>query len=183
MHKHALVVGGTGMLSGVSLWLVRQGYHVSVIGRSKTRLARLTEQAAPRSGGITPLSVDYRDEQSLKNEVEKTIQTNGPIELVVSWIHSTAPQAPTIIDDVVSRHSHGEWRLFHVRSSTSYISRTPAKTSDTCRYRQVFLGFVLTEGGSRWLTDDEIASGVISAIEQDRTETIVGTLEPWDRRP
>ncbi|MGY3190168.1 hypothetical protein ACVWXS_004902 [Lysinibacillus sp. TE18511] len=32
--RHALVVGGTGMLSGVSLWLLNQGYHVSIIARN-----------------------------------------------------------------------------------------------------------------------------------------------------
>ena len=32
--KHVLVVGGSGMLADVSLWLNNQGYHVSVIARN-----------------------------------------------------------------------------------------------------------------------------------------------------
>lgn len=32
--KHALVVGGTGMLADVSIWLVNQGYQVSIIARN-----------------------------------------------------------------------------------------------------------------------------------------------------
>lgn len=181
--KHALVVGGTGMLAGVSLWLVKQGYHVSVIGRSTTRLKRLVDLAEPRGQQISPLSVDYRDTVALREKIEQSIENHGPIELVVSWIHAIAPDALQNIDDVVSRHIDHEWTLFHVRSSTSYISRTPAKTSDSCRYRQVFLGFILTAHGSRWLTDEEIATGVISAVENDQVETVVGTLEPWNQRP
>ena len=42
--KHALVVGGTGMLSGVSLWLLDQGYHVSIIARNSDRMKNLIEQ-------------------------------------------------------------------------------------------------------------------------------------------
>ncbi len=34
---HALVIGGTGMLADVSLWLVREGYYVSVIARRYAR--------------------------------------------------------------------------------------------------------------------------------------------------
>lgn len=30
--KHALVIGGSGMLAKVSLWLAENGYTVSVIG-------------------------------------------------------------------------------------------------------------------------------------------------------
>src|SRR5690606_12782307 len=33
-QNHALVIGGTGMLRGVCLWLTEQGYVTSVIGRS-----------------------------------------------------------------------------------------------------------------------------------------------------
>jgi hypothetical protein len=32
--RHALVIGGSGMLAGASLWLARQGREVTVIGRN-----------------------------------------------------------------------------------------------------------------------------------------------------
>lgn len=201
--QHALVVGGTGMLADVSLWLAEQGYHVSVIGRNRARLARLQERAAapseraeqdtvsskrpeiPEEGSnrITPLAVDYRDGQALRSEIEQTIRMNGPINLVVSWIHAIAPQALGTIDEAVSAHAAGEWRLYHVRGSATAIPKEPANVSPNCRYRQIFLGFVLTPYGSRWLTNDEIASGVIAAIQHDQLESVVGTLEPWDKRP
>jgi hypothetical protein len=50
-------------------------------------------------------------------------------------------------------------------------------------YSQVILGFVLDGNSSRWLTNDEISAGVIKAIEQPEEISIVGSIEPWERRP
>lgn len=36
--KQASVVGGTGMLSDVALWLIQEGYHVFVIGRNTQKM-------------------------------------------------------------------------------------------------------------------------------------------------
>ncbi|MCI0764280.1 short-chain dehydrogenase [Bacillus sp. TL12] len=35
---HALVIGGTGMLKNVSVWLCNQEFYVSIIGRDKDKL-------------------------------------------------------------------------------------------------------------------------------------------------
>ncbi|WP_309243101.1 hypothetical protein [Bacillus cereus group sp. BfR-BA-01309] len=35
---HALVIGGTGMLKRVSMWLWEKGFHVSIIGRDEVKL-------------------------------------------------------------------------------------------------------------------------------------------------
>ena len=50
--KHALVVGGTGMLSEVCMWLVNQNYHVSVIGRNPEKMRGLVENAEKRKNII-----------------------------------------------------------------------------------------------------------------------------------
>jgi short-subunit dehydrogenase len=62
--KHALVVGGTGMLAEVSLWLLENGYHVSIIARNMDRMNRLIEKKRFKSR-VTPILVDYKnsDEQ------------------------------------------------------------------------------------------------------------------------
>ena len=43
---YALVIGGTGMLTDVSLWLVREGYHISIVARNRERMERLISRAA-----------------------------------------------------------------------------------------------------------------------------------------
>ncbi|WP_191126266.1 Rossmann-fold NAD(P)-binding domain-containing protein [Cerasibacillus terrae] len=42
--KHALIVGGAGMLSNVSLWILDKGYHVSIIARNPRRIKNLIER-------------------------------------------------------------------------------------------------------------------------------------------
>ena len=50
-------------------------------------------------------------------------------------------------------------------------------------YQAVVLGFVVENGGSRWLTNDEISSGVFAAIQSGAPLSIIGTVKPWTARP
>jgi hypothetical protein len=47
----------------------------------------------------------------------------------------------------------------------------------------VVLGFVAGETGSRWLTNDEISTGVLKAVDEDAPLSIVGETRPWSARP
>jgi hypothetical protein len=181
---HALVVGGTGMLKKASLWLVEQGYHVSVIARDDKKLSSLVENSKDPSH-ITPLKVDYENEISLRLQIHKSIQKNGPIDLVVTWIHSTAPNALPVIMNQIEQSILGKWKLYHVCGSSSNLEelKTKADPSESCLYHQVKLGFVIESNKSRWLTNDEIADGVIEAIKNENDVTVVGTLTPWEKRP
>lgn len=38
-------------------------------------------------------------------------------------------------------------------------------------------------GGSRWLTNEEIWQGTLAAIENDWTESVIGVVTPWAKRP
>ncbi|WP_417898142.1 short-chain dehydrogenase [Bacillus haimaensis] len=180
MRKHALVIGGTGMLSEVSLWLAGEGYHISVVGRDAERMQRLTA----RSGHISPVLVDYKNEIQFAAGLERAVEENGPIELVVAWIHSDAPQALGQVISIVG-NQRGEWSLFHVLGSKADLREVKESVSITAgsSYHQVQLGFVLEGDGSRWLRNDEIAIGVIEAVAGRREVSLVGVLEPWERRP
>ncbi|MFA1819704.1 hypothetical protein ACDX78_05815 [Virgibacillus oceani] len=70
--KHAAVVGGTGMLSGSSLWLLENGYHVSIIARNADRMNRLMEKTSFQSR-VTPILVDYKNSDELKKKVDATM--------------------------------------------------------------------------------------------------------------
>jgi hypothetical protein len=186
---HAMVIGGTGMLSEVSLNLLKSGYEVSVIGRSPARLQQLAQKAASQgeqaSRRLSLISVDYHQNDELQKEVSKAIEANGPIRLLVSWIHSTAPDAlPIILTEVAHTKTKEDFRLFHILGSSTDLDEMKAKVNPPahCHYRQVKLGFILEARGSRWLTNEEIATGVWSAIQQDAS-SIIGVLEPWEKRP
>ncbi|MBL5768337.1 MULTISPECIES: short-chain dehydrogenase [Heyndrickxia] len=182
--KHALVVGGTGMLSNTSLWLMSKGYQVSVIGRNVNRMEGLISRSIDRSL-IIPILVDYSDVALLKRNLRQAIERNGPIELVIAWIHSYAENALEIISKEVSHWNEGTWSLFHVLGSSRNLSEIKSEINvfDSCRYHQVQVGFVIENGHSRWLTNEEISQGVIDSVQNDKLTNIIGTLEPWEKRP
>lgn len=181
---HALVIGGTGMLADTSLWLVSNGYHVSVIGRNTNRMECLINNATKPSL-ITPLLVDYRDGSLLLKKVREAMKLNGPIELVIAWIHSYADSTLSSISNEISQWQNGSWKLFHVLGSRANLTAFKEKMGklDSPQYHQVQLGFMIENGHSRWLTKEEISQGVIDSIQQDRFLHIVGTMEPWEKRP
>ncbi|MEI4827878.1 short-chain dehydrogenase [Bacillus sp. FJAT-53711] len=178
---HVLVVGGTGMLQEVSKWFVEQGFHTSVIGRNVKRLEEI-KNICKASERVTCLAVDYHDSDELRAKIKNSIKNNGPITLVVAWIHSTAVDALQMISEEVDAVSK-EWELFHILGSSAYKSNKKVRCSSLCSYYRIILGFVVEEKYSRWLTHDEIVSGVIAGIQNKQQEWIVGTLEPWDARP
>lgn len=178
--KHALVIGGTGMLAQASVWLSQNGYRVSVIGRNPEKMQRLIEK---NPKGINPVPVDYRNTDKLAEQLSHIQQKNGPIQLVLAWIHSDGPDVIPCLIDSLPRDS--EWKLFHVNGSSSNLEEIKARVSVPAhvRYHQIQLGFHLENGTSRWLTHDEISAGVIEAMRDGKAQYIVGTLSPWERRP
>lgn len=170
--KHVLVVGGSGMLADVSLWLNNQGYHVSVIARNPHRLKKLIDKV-PHKNKITAISVDYNNDEWLRKEIISTVIKNGKIE-----------NALEIICKEVSNGSD-EWNLFHVLGSSSNLIEIQKNVpiSENCSYHQIQLGFILEDSYSRWLTDQEISEGVIESISKNKQLHIVGNIEPWDKRP
>lgn len=117
---HALVIGGTGMLKRVSMWLCEQGVHVSIIGRDEVKLERVKrESAVPES--ITCLSLDYHNEDDVKLAIKSTIERNGPITVVVAWIHASAKDMLSLICKELDLSSE-TYSVFHVLGSKA--SRT-----------------------------------------------------------
>lgn len=188
LSRHALVIGGTGMLRGVCLHLAASGYAVSVLARGSDRLKALKRLAGPHGQSIVPIEQDYRDIPAFRRSLHETISKNGPIWLGVAWIRSDAVGTHEATADALGASS---WRTsyFEVRGSNwanpagSVPSWEARFLEHGClRYRVVTLGFMMLDGCTRWLTHDEIAAGVIRAIDGDASGT-VGTVRPWSARP
>ena len=178
--KHALVIGGTGMLKQASVWLSENGYHVSVIGRNPKKMQQLLEQNPMQ---LTPVSVDYTNTKELAEQIRCMQQKNDPIELVVAWVHSTGPHVIPCILEMLPAIQPVEF--FHVNGSSSNLKDIKAKTAVPKHvfYHQIQLGFKRENGISRWLTHDEISQGVIEAVRSGKSESVIGTTKPWDKRP
>ncbi|MBE7106273.1 short-chain dehydrogenase [Bacillus cereus] len=178
---HALVIGGTGMLKKVSMWLCDQGFHVSIVGRDSVKLEKV-QQVCSIPEKITCLSLDYHNGENLKNAIKESIEHSGPITLVIAWIHSTAERALPIICEEIEL-SFKKYRVFHILGSSASRTKLQKIGGALCSYYRVILGFILEDTYARWLTHEEIADGVIKGIESKCTEWIVGRVEPWELRP
>lgn len=181
MGRDALVIGGTGMLGGTVLWLVEQGYRVTVLARDRRRFEQL-RQDMPDPQAVRFIQLDYHRTTELKTAMEEMVAETGPIDLVVSWIHSSAPLALETILDVLSRQQK-PWRLFQVCGSRAWKNPPQEIAREHVVFRRVILGFILEEESARWLYNHEIAQGVIDAIRSDQPLSIVGLVEPWEKRP
>ncbi|MGG4497828.1 short-chain dehydrogenase [Brevibacillus reuszeri] len=182
MSRQALVVGASGMLTGVARWLAEQGYLVTLVGRDQGRLAQVRDGSLyPQSFRLLPL--DYHRTDHLREAMEQLIGENRHIDLVVAWIHQTAPDALPTIQQVLSRPNKN-WSLYHVCGSKAWLHPPIVQEIASCTYHRIILGFVCEkEQKSRWLTNNEIVQGVIRSIQSQKMQSIVGQVEPWDRRP
>ena len=173
MGPHILVVGGTGMLSGLVEALAGDGGRLSLFSRHASRFGRV---------GVAGHDVDYYDEAAFGAALDAA----GPIDLAVTWFHTLKIAAPRRLAERV------RGRLFQVLgSATGDPSRpdrllTAAAVADglpNCALRQVILGFQVEGGRSRWLTDAEISAGVLEAVRTDAILSVVGRVEPWSAKP
>ncbi|MEO8665453.1 MAG: short-chain dehydrogenase [Ignavibacteria bacterium] len=185
---HVLVVGGTGMLKGVPSYYTGHGCTVSVIARNQQGLNELIESKG-ESGFINPVRADYHDYFLLKDKIVSAIESYGSIEACVCWIHSTAPDAPYIIADILN-DQNVSCKYFHVLGceyKDPYTENLDIEKSfkkyENLVYRKIILGFVNEDDHSRWLSNTEISNGVTDGIIREKYSYIVGTVEPWERKP
>lgn len=170
------------MLSKVTEYLAGKYDTVSAISRDEKKIN-------PNLKNINPLIVDYTYYKFLSKSLQSAVEKFGNIELVVSWIHSTAPLAPNIIAEKLNSYNT-PLRFFDILGSAyanpslnTLEREEKLKENKNLLYRRIILGFKIEGNSSRWLTNDEISSGVIEAITNDEEEKIVGIVSPWDKRP
>ncbi len=111
------------MLKRVSMWLCEQGFHVSIIGRDEVKLENVKrESAIPES--ITCLPLDYHNDDDGKLAIKSTIERNGPITVVIAWIHASAKGTLSLICKELDLSSE-TYNVFYILGSKA--SRTPAQ--------------------------------------------------------
>jgi len=174
--RHALVVGGSGMLAGLCRSLCAHAGRVSVMARNTRRILAIGPQ-------IEAIACDYNDGPALA----EMLAPLEPPDLVIAWIHGRAPAARRALAECVA----AEGRLVQVLGSAHGDPSHPERLAEMAKaadglpidYAAVVLGFAVDAGRSRWLTNDEISNGVFAAIESGAAHSIVGTVEPWSSRP
>lgn len=110
----AIVIGGTGMLERVCHFLAEEGYDVYVVHRNKNKFQAMQGRCLfPHK--LYSISVDYHDEAALQKKIQEAIQLKGGYpDLIVSWIHNSAP--PCITNDF--KGSNREKETLEINSRT-----------------------------------------------------------------
>lgn len=179
---HALVIGGTGMLSDVSAYLLNRYKYVSVIARCESSFTSLLENAKSNHGILNPLVTDYSDSKNSLDLIKKSIEEFGNINLCISWIHGYADNFGVEVAKLIADDTKPV--IMNVLGSSGMnlneITESRLKVFSGIlgiEYRSVVLGKIHTSTNNwRWLTDFEISQGVIDAIESSNKITIVGKI-------
>lgn len=185
--SHALVVGGTGMLRPVSIFLTGQYEKVSVLG-----LSDRVDSLAKDYERINPIYADYRNVSDLTVKLETAVRQYGAIELAVVWIHSDAQNSWYDVGERIGSAKNPGRYVHILGSGNADPSNQSAQEARRRRfesmpnigtYQEVFLGWQKERDANRWLTRDEISNGVLYAIRSMATRYVVGNVAPWSERP
>lgn len=160
---HALVVGGTGMLAGLTRALAERGHRVTSLSRRGTLPVEGPVRHSLLRAQISPVALDYRASAELREALGRAVAERGPLELAVCWVHTDGPEVPALVAEALAPGA----RLVQVFGTRHWpLADVPLHVA----YRQVLLGSV----GGRRLTHGEICAGVLAAVDADRPAWVVG---------
>lgn len=187
MERHTLIIGGTGMLKGASVALAGKTRILTSVARTPQSLQALDEVLPGFAGIHHMLPLDWSNPTEFLSSLARHVAGVGQPSLVVAWLHDD--RFATEVAACVSS-SESACRFFQIRScavadpaNKVHYDKSMLTPREGLVPHQIILGFHVNGGGSRWLCDAEISSGVLAAIElRDRT-TVVGAVSPWENRP
>lgn len=182
MAKHALIIGGTGMLTHVAEWLSGEGYKVSVAGRTleKFTAAFGSKQEAERN--IAFIQTDYYNTDTFAGRIQEAIRERGSVNLCICWMRSDAEESFEWLKSWLAK-SENPVQLYEVKGSHASREGFKSEQINILKWNRIILGFRMEKGRSRWLTDKEISEGVMNAVKKGKELYITGDVEPWDQRP
>lgn len=183
---HVLVVGGTGIMEKVSLFLASHDNVVTVVARSQKDFENLQAQAQGLSGKINPLAIDYQEVDGLANRIQESIQAYGPVTLAVNWVQEQVLKVVDVIASILNATSP-VCRYFQIlpgqelaRVKERKYFESTFRNLERVLYRIIVLGFKREKGTTMRLSDEEISEGVINALRDDAKNVMIGTVDPWE---
>lgn len=171
--KHVCIIGGTGMLAEVSKWYADNNHTVSVIARNEEKMNRMKDSCS-NPGNIKAIYLDYRDIAKLHRLLKQNIKEYGPLTEAVVWLHSDGLHALSTVFELVEEKSN-VWQVIgsQINAENLRIRYQPQKD---LKYNFIQLGFVRENNNQRWLTNFEIADGIIHSIQAGHLYSLVGEI-------
>lgn len=155
--RRALVLGGTGMLSGVADALLDDGWHVVLPSRRRS-----SSPIAPAHAARW-VKADWSEPAALAATAAEAL--DGPADLLVAWVHREVrvsvlrAVAPLLADGAPVVEVHGS-------ASANPLGGCPEPVLSTHPTQQVVLGYVRHAGRTRWPTHEEVSAGVLDAVHR-----------------
>lgn len=182
---HVLVVGGTGILEKVSLFLASHDNVVTVVARSEEGFLQLSAQADALSGKINPIVVDDLEAEGLRDRIGESILAYGPVTLAVNWVQTQYMKVVDVVAGILNASSP-LCRYFQVLPGTELAKvkernyfENAFRNLERVLYRIIVLGFKREKGTRRNLNNEEISQGIIKALQEDSKRALIGN-DPWE---
>jgi NAD(P)-dependent dehydrogenase (short-subunit alcohol dehydrogenase family) len=178
MTRRALIIGGTGMLSGCAATLLAEGWHVVLPSRRYSPVAAQTDDY---TGTLRWVEANWSEPKLLAARAEPAL--GGKADLLVAWVHG--PARPSVLRAVGPLLAAGA-PVVEVHGSASanpLLGGCPDPVLEDHPTQQVVLGFVMQAGRTRWLTHAEIAEGVLDAVRRALDGRPAGVHQVGEFRP
>jgi len=183
-----VVIGGTGMLRRVSVAIARDSKCFTAIARTSASLEALAREIGNAPGRRQSfIALDWGKPNQFVSALAERVAQLDPPSLVLAWLHDSE-LGPRVADAVSGRGTPCDFFQVLGSSAGGPLSgaaelRRALENQPGLTYHQVVLGFKLEGASSRWLTHEEISSGVLDAISTMRPSYVVGSTTPWEKRP
>lgn len=184
--RRALVLGGTGMLAGVTSWLVGEGWHVVVPSRRYSPIAvDKLEPADESPGPIRPgraLWVEARWERPQRLARDAARALGGKAELLVAWVHGgyRIPVLEAVSDLLTERAPIVE---VHGDAVSDPLRTLPEPALPGHPTQRVVLGYVRDHGTLRWPSHSEIVAESLAAVHRALEDRPFSQHQVGDLRP
>jgi hypothetical protein len=151
--RRALVLGGTGMLSGVAAALLDDGWDVVLPSRRKPLDAH----------GARWVAADWTAPADLAATAGEAL--GGPADLLVAWVHRGV--RVSVLRSVAHLLADGAPVVeVHGSASANPLGGCPEPVLTGHPTQQVVLGYVRHAGRTRWLAHEEVSAGVLDAVHR-----------------
>lgn len=168
--EHVLVIGGSGILRGLSCHFAEQGRVVSVVARNKDRIVEMISETQKSPGLINPIALDYTDTPALQAKLIEAVAHLGPPELTITRMTPDASSAHQVLVGFLNEKAPGSRMFDIICGKPDYSKDVESALNPDFKIlcRRIVLGSVTEGDESRMLTEQEICAGVMEAINQDQ---------------
>ncbi len=185
MYHNILVIGGTGMLSKACYELAQQSHVFTSVARTKHSLSRLDDMLDGVQTEHHMINLNWDNRAIFIGSLQHHLNWVGLPDLVLTWLHDGS-----LAQDLFSLFENSGKQVTFYQVLGSSAANPERQVEDLFHgvpghidYRQIILGFKTESNRSRWLGNDEISSGIITAMKSNEKQFIVGQVSPWSKRP